>query len=150
MTFACPRAPAPRYHPADMGSQRIRRGLLAICLAGVLAAELRTIDPADLAVRARATLRAHDLERDRAEGTDFLFDRPYGSFLQQVARSTPAGASIRLCAPSGNELYDFTAAYVLAPRAVARKGTGDFTAGYACPEPLAGGVPAGAGVLIPR
>jgi hypothetical protein len=134
-----------------MGSpSRIRRALLAICLAGLLAAEIQSIDPADVAFRARATFRPHDLERDRIEGTDFLFDRPYGLFLSGVARGTPPGASIRLCAPSGNELYDFTAAYVLAPRAVARRAGGDFTAGYACPEPLPGGAPAGAGTLVPR
>ena len=129
---------------------RIRRMLLAIGVAGVLAAEIRSIDPADVAFRARTTFRPHDLERDRIEGTDFLFDRPYGFFLAEVARGTPPGASIRLCAPSGNELYDFTASYVLAPRAVARRQGGDFTAGYACPEPLPGGASAGAGTLVRR
>ena len=135
---------------AEGKPNRIRRAVLAACIAGLLAAEIRSIDPADVAFRARATFRRHDLERDRIEGTDFLFDRPYGVFLTGVARGTPPGASIRLCAPSGNELYDFTAAYVLAPRAVSRRPPADFTAGYACPEPLPGGSPAGAGTLVPR
>lgn len=134
-----------------MGSpNRIRRGVLAICLAGMLAAEIRTIDLADVAARARATFGSHDLERDRVEGTDFLFDRPYGSFLQDVARSTSPGASIRLCAPETNELYDFAAAYLLAPRTVARTIEGDFTAGYACPEKLPPGTALGKGTLVRR
>ena len=141
---------AARGAAADGKPNRIRRALLALCVAGLLATEIRSIDSTDVAFRARATFRPHDLERDRIEGTDFLFDRPYGLFLSGVARGTPPGASIRLCAPSGNELYDFTAAYVLAPRAVARNRGGDFTAGYACAEPLPGGVPAGAGTLVRR
>ena len=128
----------------------LRRAVLAIGLAGTLAAEIRTIDFADVAARARATVRSHDLERDRAEGTDFLFDRPYGAFLEEVARRTPPGAAIRLCAPANNELYDFAAAYLLAPRAVARTIAGDFTAGYACPEILPPGTPLGKGTLVRR
>jgi hypothetical protein len=127
-----------------------RRAILAIGLAGMLAAEIRTIDFADAAARARATFRAHDLERDRAEGTDFTFDRSYGSFLEEVARRTPPGSTIRLCAPADNELYDFAAAYLLAPRPVARTVGGDFTAGYACPEILPPGIPLGRGTLVRR
>jgi hypothetical protein len=129
---------------------RIRRAVLAVGLAGMLAAEIRTIDFADVAARARATFRAHDLERDRAEGTDFIFDRSYGSFLEEVARRTPPGSTIRLCVPADNELYDFAAAYLLAPRPVARTAGGDFTAGYACPEALPPGTPLGKGILVRR
>jgi len=140
----------PRSATGHASPSRVRRLFLALCVAGLFAAEVRSIDRGDAAYRARATFRPHALERDRDEGTDFLFDRPYGVFLAEVARRTPPGASIRLCAPSGNALYDCTAAYVLAPRAVARASPADFTAGYACPEPLPGGAPVGAGTLVPR
>ena len=66
------------------------------------------------------------------------------------ARSTSPGASIRLCAPETNELYDFAAAYLLAPRTVARTIEGDFTAGYACPEKLPPGTALGKGTLVRR
>ena len=129
---------------------RWRSVLFRLCIAGLFVAEIRTIDFADVRFRARVTFRAHDLVRDRIEGTDFLFDRPFGVFLDEVARRTPPGAAIRLCAPASPELYDFTAAYVLAPRAVARSGDAHYVAGYACPGPLPPGEPAGSGVLIRR
>ena len=129
---------------------RTRHAVLAVCLAGIFAAEIRTIDFADVRFRARAAFRTHDLVRDRIEGTDFLFDRPFGVFLEEVARRTPPDAAIRLCAPASPELYDFTAAYVLAPRAVARTGDAAYVAGYACPSALPPGERAGSGVLIRR
>jgi len=136
--------------PAAARPPRARRVALGICIVGLFAAEIRTIDFTDVGFRARATFRTHDLARDRIEGTDFLFDRPFGAFLQEVARRTPAGATVRLCAPSSPELYDFTAAYVLAPRAVARTGDAAYVAGYACPEALPPGERAGSGFLIRR
>ena len=129
---------------------RARRAALGVCVAGLFAAEIRTIDFTDVSFRARATFRSHDLARDRIEGTDFLFDRPFGGFLDEVARRTPPVATIRLCAPASPELYDFTAAYVLAPRAVVRTGDAPYVAGYSCPGPLPPGERAGAGVLIRR
>ena len=136
--------------PAAAGPPRARRIALGICIVGLVAAEIQTIDFTDVGFRARATFRTHDLVRDRIEGTDFLFDRPFGVFLEEVARRTPPGAAIRLCAPASPELYDFTAAYVLAPRAVARTGDAAYVAGYACPSALPPGERAGSGILIRR
>lgn len=109
-----------------------RFAVLALSIAALFAAELATLDFRDVGARIRMALGPHDLARDRIQGTDFLFDRGYGAFLDRLARTTPAGKPVRLCAPRTNELYDYAAAYVLAPRPVTRDAGGDF--GYRCGE----------------
>ena len=125
-----------------------RRAIFIVCIAGIFLLELRTIDVADVRARVGRTFRSHDLVADRLEGTDFIFDRRYGMFLDDVARHTGIDARIRLCAPESNELYDYTAAYLLAPRTVERAIDGDFLAAYECPVPLPAGMPLRFGVLI--
>lgn len=109
-----------------------RSAAVALSVAVLLALELSTLDRRDVAARIGMALRPHDLARDRFAGTDFLFDREYGAFLEGVERAAPPGAPVRLCMPRTNELYDFTAAYVLSPRPVRREFPADFA--YRCPE----------------
>lgn len=111
---------------------RRRAAILALSVAALFAAEIATLDFPDVAARVGMALGPHDLARDRIRGTDFLFDRGYGEYLDRLARTTPAGMPVRLCVPRTNELYDFAAAYVLAPRPVERSSGGDFA--YRCGE----------------
>ncbi len=131
-------------------SVRPRRALFALAMVGLFAIELRTIDLADVRFRARATFRSHDLTRDRRDGTDFIFDRRYALFLEDVAAATAPDSNIDLCVPSNNEMYDYAAAYVLAPRRVARARDGSILAGYECPVALPPGTPLRFGVLVRR
>ncbi len=108
-----------------------RTAIAAVSLAVLFGLEVSTLDRHDAAARIRMALGPHDLARDRLAGTDFLFDRDYGAFLDRVARNSPADAPVRLCMPRTNELYDYTAAYVLAPRPVRRDAPADYS--YRCP-----------------
>lgn len=112
-----------------------RAAIAALSAAVLLALEGATLDRRDVTARIGMALGPHDPERDRFAGTDFLFDREYGTFLARVARAAPPGAPVRLCMPRTNELYDYTAAYVLAPRPVRRALPADFA--YRCPEAAA-------------
>jgi len=110
---------------------RYRSAVLALSVAAIFAAEIATLDLRDVAARVRMALGPHDLARDRLAGTDFLFDRGYGAFLDRIVRTTPPGTPLRLCMPRTNELYDYAAAYLLAPRPVRRDAAGDFS--WRCP-----------------
>jgi hypothetical protein len=105
--------------------------LLLLSTAAILAAELATLDWRDFGARARRAIGPHDLARDRVQGTDFLFDRDFGAFLEGIERATPPGRPVRLCIPRTNELYDYDAAYFLAPRPVRRDTAADYS--YRCP-----------------
>jgi hypothetical protein len=118
-------------------SSRSRNAALGIFVAIVFATEIASLDFRDTRARIVRALAPHDLARDRIEGTDFLFDRGYGEFLDRLSRTAPPATPVRLCVPATNELYDYAAAYVLAPRPVGRAPSGGFA--YRCPEP--GAVP---------
>jgi hypothetical protein len=119
-----------------------------VCVAGIFVCEIRTINEGDVRARARATFRSHDLTADRLAGTDFIFDHGYGRFLDDVLRRTPPDTAIRLCVPAANELYDYTAVYLLAPRRVERTIDGDFLAAYQCTISLPPALSFRSGVLI--
>ena len=111
---------------------RRRSAILALSIAAIFAAEIASLDFRDAGARIEMALRPHDPARDRLAGTDFQFDRGYGAFLERIARATPPDAPLRLCMPRTSELYDYAAAYLLAPRPVRRDAAGDFA--YRCPE----------------
>jgi hypothetical protein len=113
---------------------RNRTAILSISIGAILAAEIATMDFRDMGARVRRALGPHELVRDRLAGTDFLFDPGYGPFLDRIARTTPPEASLRLCMPRTNELYDYAAAYFLAPRPVRRDARADFS--WRCPDGL--------------
>jgi hypothetical protein len=98
---------------------RLQRGLAVALLCVVGAAAASTLDPADLAHRARLLARALAGERvPLREEPGFWFDPDYAVFLEEVKKRVPEGASVAVLAPAWPDVYAYQAAYQLAPRRV--------------------------------
>lgn len=93
---------------------------MVVCLLTVAGFEIAGLKFRELGPRLRALpgFAAISPEEGRSHGSGFAFDRRYGEFLESVRRVVPATATVALEAPRTSQLYEFAAAYMLAPRRV--------------------------------
>jgi hypothetical protein len=106
---------AGRAEPVD----RLRRGFAVALLLVVGAAAASTLDPADVANRARLLARSLGGESvPLREEPGFWFDPNYAVFLEEVKKRVPEDATVAVLAPAWPDVYAYQAAYQLAPRRV--------------------------------
>ena len=119
---------------------RAREIFLALSLIALFALEGASFRRWELKRRVRLIPRLASLPIEEAErqGSEYEFDRKFGSFLEKVRRVVPRGASVALSVPGTTRLYLYTAHYALAPSPVveARPGAqADFQASYDPSDP---------------
>jgi hypothetical protein len=123
-------------------------GVVKIILMTLLVIEIATARWAELRVSiARLVENSREPARARERGNVSAFDSAYAPFLDAVERHVPPSATVSIQAPSSDELYEYTAAYLLAPRrVVTAKMAGAWVATYASGKACSGpafGVPNG-------
>jgi hypothetical protein len=134
---------------------RARRLAAAIALAVLAADEAATLPPGLVTRTLRlAALRVRGEVIPPAQRLGFFFDPEYESFLAEVARRTPAGATVAIIVPERPDIYRYQAVYTLAPRRVVdepRASEADWLAVWGPRRAdVAGGLPIGrAGALAP-
>ena len=101
-------------------SSKVLKGIASACLLTVAAFEVSGLKFRELSPRWRALPLFAGLGPDeaRAHGSGLAFDRAYGEFLESVRLAVPLNATVALDAPGSSQLYEYAAAYVLAPRRV--------------------------------
>ena len=105
------------------GASRLRRALPPALLVVVAASMVATLSPAEIGGRWSSLRRSLAGEWiSPGKGTGFAFDPEYARFLEGVRRRTPPDATIAIVVPAVPDLYEYEAAYQLAPRRVVAAG----------------------------
>jgi hypothetical protein len=115
----------------------LRRGFAVALLLVVGASVAATLDPGDVARRARLLARSLRGEAiPLREEPGFWFDPDYAVFLEEVKKRVPANATVAVLAPRWPDVYAYQAVYQLAPRRVVgsrRAAEASFVAAYRAP-----------------